>query len=170
MMSGDKPEIKVGRTKQGLVIKVLGGGTVASSSSVRQFLATAFDRGVKKTIFDLSECDYVDSTFMGVLVWAARLAASCPEGSAKVVGARAQVRDTLHAMKLELVLDISEEPPGEHLRLRDLPRVKGPPEPGFIYEAHRELARISPENRKRFARLLEILEAEIGRQENNSES
>ena len=166
MMSGNKSEIKVGRTKQALVVKVLGGGTSANSSSIRQFLATSFDRGVKKTIFDLSECDYVDSTFMGVLVWAAR----CPEGSAKVVGAHAQVRDTLHAMKLELVLDISEEPPEERLGLHNLPDLKGPPEADLIYEAHQELARVSPENRKLFARLLEVLEAELGQQKNHGES
>lgn len=170
MMSASVSEIKVGRTRRALVVKVLGGGTIANSSSVRQFLVTAFDCGVKNTIFDLSECEYLDSTFMGVLVWAARLAARCPGGSASIVGAHAQVGDTLKAMKLELVLDIREEPAQEHPRLRNLPVVEGPPKSELIYEAHQELARISPENRKRFARLLEILEAELVQEEGNRQS
>ncbi len=170
MMSANRSEIKVGRTRGALVVKVVGGGTIANSLSLRQFLATAFDSGVRSTIFDLSECDYVDSTFMGVLVWAARLAARYPGGAGRIVGAHAQVRDTLQAMRLELVLDISEAPAEGHPRLRSLPTVEGVPQPGLIYEAHQELARITPENRRRFARLLEILEAELDRQENSSQS
>ena len=143
-----------------MVVKVIGGGTMATSLSVKCFLLTAFDANLDRVVFDLTECSYLDSTFMGVLVWAARLAATRASGWAKLVGVHDRVRSTLGAMNLEQVMDISEEPMTEELHLRALPIIEGPPEVRHIYEAHEALASLCPANRERFARLLEILEAE----------
>ncbi len=61
--------LEVGRTSEGFVVRVGGRGSMHESPGLKAFVAEAL--GTTPTAdftVDLSECDYLDSTFLGCLV------------------------------------------------------------------------------------------------------
>ncbi len=61
--------LEVGRTNDGFVIRVEGRGSMHESPGLRAFVIQALETAstVRLTV-DLSECEYLDSTFLGCLV------------------------------------------------------------------------------------------------------
>jgi anti-anti-sigma regulatory factor len=58
-------ELLVGNTADGLVIRLVGRGTMQESLAFR---AAADSNGAGDVIFDAMQCDYLDSTFLGCLI------------------------------------------------------------------------------------------------------
>jgi anti-anti-sigma regulatory factor len=54
------------------LVRIIGRGTFMCSQSLRDFGSQSISSGIKKLIIDLSECDGMDSTFMGVLAMLAQ--------------------------------------------------------------------------------------------------
>jgi anti-anti-sigma regulatory factor len=59
-------ELLVGRVSTGLVIRIVGRGTMQESLAFRAVAESNKDNGV--IIFDAMQCNYLDSTFLGCLV------------------------------------------------------------------------------------------------------
>ncbi len=65
-------ELLIGHTREGVVIRLVGRGTIDESLALR----TAAERflAVSGVILDATHCDYMDSTFLGCLVGIKKLA------------------------------------------------------------------------------------------------
>ncbi len=59
--------ITICRSNTGYLFRVVGRGTLRESPAVRDFVSGAMDDGVD-VVMDLSQCEHLDSTFLGCLV------------------------------------------------------------------------------------------------------
>jgi anti-anti-sigma factor len=59
-------EVLVGRIAEGVVIRVVGRGTMHESYAFRDAVESNLDRGL--VVFDATQCEYLDSTFLGCLI------------------------------------------------------------------------------------------------------
>jgi anti-anti-sigma factor len=59
-------ELLVGRTHDGTVVRIIGRGTMHESPAFRKLVEANLSCG--PVIFDASECEYLDSTFLGCLI------------------------------------------------------------------------------------------------------
>lgn len=78
--------------------------SVAEANQLKQCLSDAMDDGYKKIIIDLSECDFVDSSFLGVLVNSLKKVVRL-EGDLKLVGFRPAVRSMFELTRLFRVFE-----------------------------------------------------------------
>jgi anti-anti-sigma factor len=117
---------------------------------------------VEKIYLELSDCEYMDSTFLGLIVGTqkrfARLSAG-REGACRsivLLGVNAACKGLLRTIGVLGMVELSDErvpfPP-------DLERLTGAARASarFILDAHEELSDLSTENRKRFATLSSLL-------------
>lgn len=68
----------IGGIDGGSVVRVVGRGTMQESTSFRDAVLPHLDQG--PVVFDASECDYLDSTFLGCLVGLQKAAEQSPSG------------------------------------------------------------------------------------------
>ena len=59
-------QLFVGSNPQGIVVRVVGRGTMQESPAFRRLVEA--NRGCGPIIFDATECEYLDSTFLGCLI------------------------------------------------------------------------------------------------------
>ena len=78
--------------------------SVAEANELKERLNEAMDDGYKKIIIDLSECDFVDSSFLGVLVNSLKKVVKL-EGDLKLVGFRPAVRSMFELTRLFRVFE-----------------------------------------------------------------
>ena len=60
-------EFLIGRISNGVVVRIVGHGTMQESIAFRA--AVEANREASVVVFDATCCDYVDSTFLGCLIW-----------------------------------------------------------------------------------------------------
>jgi anti-anti-sigma regulatory factor len=71
-------EFLIGNVSDGLVVRIVGRGTMQESLALRAAVEGSLDTSI--VVFDATLCDYVDSTFLGCLIWvkkACEQAAAC---------------------------------------------------------------------------------------------
>jgi anti-anti-sigma factor len=106
-------------------------------------------RATEQILVDLSACEHMDSTFLGLLVGFGKLARllvlSPSEGSLKA----------LEALGLDRLLCIRRDPLPWSGPLALLPGAQATSE--VILESHEQLIRVSEENRERFSAVQDLL-------------
>lgn len=115
---------------------------------------------VKSVIFDLSKCEYMDSTFLGLIVGLARRLKGSGNGTVTLAGTSAAcigLLKTIGVLKLVTLVETSEALP------ETLERVgRGAATTAqFLLDTHEELSSLSDENRAKFSALTSILRESI---------
>jgi anti-anti-sigma regulatory factor len=59
-------QVLVGRTRDGVVVRLIGRGTMNESSAFRAVVERSLETGI--VVFDATRCEYLDSTFLGCLI------------------------------------------------------------------------------------------------------
>ena len=135
---------------------------------------------IERILFDLSDCEYMDSTFLGLIVGTQkRFAALAPQDarSGEPPAGRPSERRAIQLLKvndackgllrtigvLGMVVLADEAPDFP----RDLPRLTGEARASarFLLDAHEDLSGISDENRKRFSALTSVLRSAVDAEE-----
>jgi anti-anti-sigma factor len=168
-MSGDKKnehpgEITLGVDKRGIFIKAAGHVRAADCFSLREEAFSLLEEsdGPRGVFIDLSECRYMDSTFIGLLI--------AMDSRLKKTGGRLSIHmpspeclECLTRLGLERILHIDgagvENPP-EYRPLSD----HGKPGEDFILSAHEALIEKSEEAKRKFGLLKEMLEKKLRRE------
>jgi anti-anti-sigma factor len=117
---------------------------------------------VEKVYLDLTDCEYMDSTFLGLIVGTqkrfSRLAGRLPGtyGTIVLIGVNEACKGLLRTIGVLGMVEIAETAPPFP---SDLERLSGeaPASARFLLEAHEELSELSAENRKRFSVLSSVL-------------
>lgn len=78
--------------------------TVKDSEYLKEQLTLKIDQGYKKIIIDLSECEFIDSTFLGVLVNTLRKAVKSG-GDLKLVGFKPAVKSMFELTRMFRVFE-----------------------------------------------------------------
>jgi|GEM_PF-397505 len=107
------------------------------------------DSRVSSLRFDLSACDYMDSTFLGLLVYFSKAARSLGLGAPVVHRANAQCKSLFRTMGMVTMLQFSDEACPSPLRGEELVGNEAM-SAGFLLDVHKELSLLSAENEERF--------------------
>lgn len=113
-------------------------------------------------VLDLSRCDYMDSTFMGVIVSMNKKLRTRSGQSLVLQDPTPECMGLLKNLGILKLLTVGsvavDFPPG-----MDLVSEKKSADSELVYTAHEELSQISPENRNKFKVLQDILRQELKR-------
>lgn len=159
-MSGEKAYITF--EKGILVLKASGHITAALCPALKTKLMAFLvpDGGVSRLHIELAECEYMDSTFLGLLVFLAKTSRNLTLSPPLVHRANAQCTSLFRTMGMTKLMEFTEESgpagdQGEEIVSNESLNSQ------FVLDAHRELTALSPENRRRFDTLTAILEQDL---------
>ncbi len=156
--------VLVGTPQGHVLIRVEGRGTHMNSQPLRDFVMEMVRRGYVEFDLDLGDCMYVDSTFAGVIVALSLQVRETSGGKVSVFGANGRCREQLHTLGVDHLFDLAEaqQPPGMPSQddMEALPGEFASKEAWgeTILEAHKTLAKVSPENAARLQDVIEYMQ------------
>jgi anti-anti-sigma factor len=146
-----------------MFVRVIGQGSAANCSFFRDLADSLLERGYNRFVVDLSQCEWIDSTFMGALVGLTlAMQPGVEPATIQIVNAQGTVIRALDHLGLRSILNIVKLPvrPPIGTFERIAPRVLEADERvKMIRKAHEHLCAVTEENRSRFAPFLEALAA-----------
>lgn len=140
--------------------RVVGLGTMNNCVSFKQFLDHLKERGFGKFVFDLSDCEGFDSTFMGIL-----LGLALGRASVVLVNLKIAHRKLLSDVGIHRVVQLCEEPvslPDVDLKKLESRPVETSSRLGHVLAAHENLVRLDRRNQEKFGAFVAILREELG--------
>ena len=158
----DRPcNIEIDRTADGYLFRVVGRGTMRESPAVRDFGCGAIEDGAD-VLVDLSECEHLDSTFLGCLV-VLNQRSQVSKGSFRVYASQ-EARDRLFGVShLDRVLTFDERLPATigmpvTLQITNLQRHEFCE---HLLDTHHRLAELGGPSAETFQRIVEQLKQEL---------
>lgn len=155
-------ELLVGCLADGVVIRVVGQGTMQTSAALREIARANLDHGL--IVFDATQCDYLDSTFLGTLIGIQKLCEQSPHRRF-VIAASESTRVKLFSLSslhqyFDFV-DVAPAPVGElepvDVRTLD-PKALG----RHVMQCHRRLADRGGDQAAAFRSIADRLSEELG--------
>jgi anti-anti-sigma factor len=153
----------LGADERGVFVRAQGSIRATLCFPLRDALLGEVDKGlpVHAVYFDLSECRYMDSTFIGLLVAIDKRLRKATGARLNVLRPSAESLDILSQIGLQKYLHVVQDeirfPANMEPLASDLQR----PGAEFILRAHEALMETSEEARKKFALLKEMLERKL---------
>ena len=159
---GEPCTVTIYRTETGCVVRLVGRGTMRESPTVRDFVCGTIENGAE-IVFDLSSCEYLDSTFLGCLVLLHKRAMS-RDGSFSVHADESVRQRLLENVRLLDVLKFIDECPEcfdapVSLHVTNVDRTEFC---RHLLETHHELAELGGLASDTFRRIADQLADEIG--------
>ncbi len=153
--------------------RVVGIGNMNNSATYQDFSCRLQKQGYHEFVLDFSQCEGLDSTFLGILLGIA-LGNQGMRCKVLVVNASDSIRRILTEVGIDRLLEVFGEP----MRLPSIPMRRLDEIPGndadrinMILEAHENLCRLAGSNKQRFGSFIEILRTELaGTKEQDSDS
>jgi anti-anti-sigma regulatory factor len=157
--------LKVAPTQTGCCIRVEGQGTIRQSPAARGVAERTLACDASATVvFDLSACDYLDSTFLGCLMDLYRTFGRGTPGRYQIaasVDRRKKLFGPTHLDRLIPMLDASPAVCGAWVDVR-CEEIDKKAMLRHVMECHRALAEVESPMRGAFARIAEQIEKELG--------
>lgn len=157
---------------QTAVIRVEGRGSFRISPPMKQFIHRVIEsKSANRILIDMSDCNGMDSTFMGVLAGLSHYVKDKPGVALKLINLSAKNQKLLATLGVDRIVEYSLSTTGDENGLLANPGADLQPlEPGFAdkleaaktaLEAHETLVDINPENFAKFESVLELLQADV---------
>jgi anti-anti-sigma regulatory factor len=155
-------EFLIGRCAKGLVIRIVGRGTMQESLAFRA--AVEHSPAVALVVFDAMQCDYVDSTFLGCLIWMKKACERPPERQFVIAASKATRIKLFSSSSLGGYFDFIEACPEPVDKLVKVDAEKfAPAELGrHIMRCHELLADLGGEKAGAFKAVADRLAKELG--------
>jgi hypothetical protein len=172
--------VEEGHTKVAVVgknvyLRPLGLATQRNCLGIPAFLQAMFRVGCRHVVFDLSACQGMDSTFLGVVAHAATSLPRVPGKTVIILNAGQKACRQLKRIGLLPLLCLPHAPLSlpENLEFRDVDFLHFPKTENErlqkIKELHCNLAELNEKNRATFGSFIEMLEEELRREGANSQ-
>lgn len=155
--------VRIGRTDNGLLVRIEGRGTLHESLAFHELIANSFKRQGLALAIDLTDCEYLDSTFLGCLVKLHNRFSGEEQAALSIVAPSDRAQQLLGPMQLDKLFEISPTPPdvaiplcsisADALTSADLGR--------HAAECHRQLAALGGPHQEIFESLAAQLEQEL---------
>jgi anti-anti-sigma factor len=123
---------------------------------------------VEEVYLDLSDCDYMDSTFLGLIVGTQKRFSRLPGAEQRrtivLLGVNEACKGLLRTIGVLGMVELSDAEvpfPADIARLSGASRTSA----RFLLDAHEELSELSSENRKRFSALTTVLKSTVDTEE-----
>ncbi len=138
------------------LIQILGLGTLKFGPALRQFIEEAESAGVHEAVVDLSCCESLDSTMMGLF---AGFGLRLRRGGGRLVlsAPNERVGRLLHTLGVDRVAEVSASAAEGAADVVPLEGGGGPAANKAILEAHESLIEADEANRERFRDVIEFL-------------
>lgn len=160
---GQRAKITMSRSASGVVIRVVGAGTIAESPLVHAFAEQTLRDPEQRVVIDLSAVTYVDSTFLGGLVGLFRRHGG--SGARFAIFAPEPLRRPLFGVsRLDTILPFVDEEPvtfDEGISVDVQLPTSADDLARHVADCHRRLAEIGGPEAKEFARVADAITAEV---------
>lgn len=158
-------KLKVARTANGYRLRVEGRGTMRESRAAQAFAMQSQPSGGGQVVFDLSACDYLDSTFQGCLLELQRAFGRGPDSRFAIANPSDKVAKLLHNAHVDRFIHITTncpEPIGDEIVIP--PEVMDSHEMmQHVMECHRHLAEIGGPGQAAFQQIADQMARELQR-------
>ena len=160
-------QLLMGYVPEGLVIRVVGRGTIRESPAFRAAAETALRGG--QLVADMTDCEYLDSTFLGCLIGVQKLAESRPGAAFQIAADHSAQIKLFSISSLDRYfefLDASPEPTTELVAIEcdQLDQVELA---RHVLECHRRLVERGGDQADVFRRACDRLSAELDERESH---
>jgi len=147
-----------------LYVKAVGHMTALLCPSLKSRIAASLDRPgeTRRIVFDLGECEYMDSTFLGLIVSSCKRLSSLKLPKPVLSGASDTCLGLLRTIGVLGLVELSAEALPELGSMERIERDQAATA-RFILDAHEDLSALSNENRDRFAGLTAALKKSVER-------
>jgi anti-anti-sigma factor len=154
--------ILFGESDNVVYIKAIGHVTASLCADLkaRVFLRMDSKPDIRDIVFDLSDCNYMDSTFMGLLVGFNKRSLRSSERPITLLKVGESCMKLLKTIGILRIVHLSEEDYAVPASLEKLVSTRKATA-NFLLNAHENLIEISEENEKRFAALRSVLKSQI---------
>ncbi len=159
--------IKIGYDAKGVYIKVNGEGTVRQSNALKQFMFDIIEKfhGIKEVNFymDLENCQYVDSTFIGLLLILDKKIRESIKKKLILIQPSGYVLEVIKQMGLEgiLHLDLESYDFPANMKGLEVENINKIELALIMYMSHSQLAQLNTENKQKFETAIDVLKKEI---------
>jgi len=147
----------------GLFVRALGHVTAAVSTDLRELILNRLALPAVPPLFavDLSECDYMDSTFMGLLVGFHKRYKQLTQNPLTILRPTPECLKLLRGLGiLPLLRLITGKEPASPREWTSV-QARQNPAAEILLQAHEELSGLSPENERKFEALRSVLKQQI---------
>jgi len=164
MPESSPSEVTVARTATGFLVRVVGRGTMRESRGVEQLAACELLGEENVLGIDLTDCDYLDSTFLGSLVQMHKRAARGDLAGFYVVATPEDVTSLLAPLQLDRLLNVREESDEVTGEFHEIPPISIDAQDmgRHALECHRLLAEMESPQQAAFEAVVEQLSRELG--------
>ncbi len=137
-----------------LYLRAEGHVTAALCADLRERVFARFEESpaVRAVLIDLSSCDYMDSTFMGLIVGFNKRLARSSSVRLSIVSPTETARELLSGLGLAALVDIVETAEPFPDGMENVVKTKSA-NADLLLKAHENLMELSEENRQKFALL-----------------
>jgi anti-anti-sigma regulatory factor len=149
-------------------VRVEGKGSFLNSGSFKEFAREMVDRGFRDFVIDLSNCQSMDSTFMGTMAGVALRLKEIGHGHLHVVHCGERSRELLTGLGLDQIFSIhangSAAPDCAALKREAAAASAGPNKletKKEMLDAHEALCEAAPQNLSRFKDVLDYLKQDL---------
>jgi anti-anti-sigma factor len=157
-------KLLIGHTAYETVIRVVGNGTMHESAAFQTAVKSLLKAGRGRVVFDASDCEYLDSTFLGCLISIQKCAEASQGGVFRIAASPAKRVRLFSTSSLDHYLHFVEEAPTavDELTPLDVDRL----EPGtlgrHVATCHDELAKRGGSDSEAFRSIADRLRKELG--------
>ncbi|MFN3660922.1 MAG: STAS domain-containing protein [Brevinematales bacterium] len=149
------------------VVKVIGRGTLEYSTELFETFSEKLDKNELEALyFDLSETQYLDSSFIGVIVSLQKKMKKDKRGELFILNPSQKVIEIFVTMGLEDLLPMKVETQLKNVEYTEelAQRLEKTEESiRILLQSHQDLMEVNPQNRRRFRLVEEMLKKELER-------
>lgn len=150
-----------------VLLRLDGRGSFLNSRILKDFLERMLDRDYSQFIFDLSDCQTMDSTFMGMLAGVAIKLKEKKDGSFCLVSPNKQCYRLLSTLGLDQILEVRSDytnPSDVSPEFQNIPQKDCYSQKEKLIhaiEAHKNLIQLEADNKVKFENVLKLLEEDL---------
>jgi anti-anti-sigma factor len=156
--------LSIGRTSHGILIRVEGRGTAVTSPTFEALVRDGLQQDYDSIVVDLTDCEYLDSTFLGCLVTLHRKSSEVQGDPFAILAPPATRTRLFHIARLDKLLhfvDQAEPLIGQAVAI-ELSST-GRDELGrHVADTHRALASLGGAESDKFEQIADNIERELG--------
>ena len=157
-------QLLIGHTAREVVIRVVGHGTMQQSAAFQTTVKSLLRGGVGPVVFDASDCDYLDSTFLGCLISIQKFAEASADGNFCIAASPSKRIQLFSTSSLDHYLHFIDEVPTavEELTCLDVGQLEPTTLGRHVATCHDELAERGGSDSAAFRSIAEQLRKELG--------
>ena len=165
----ENSKLAISFTNESIVFHVVEEGTMIVAPTIKGFISKygcKTKNNFPKIIFDLSECNYIDSTFVGTMLLIDnklkkysenKMVISCPTRSCMDILSQMSLDRYFIIDDVKIIADNNQKITVENEEIGELDKAQ------FLLRAHKALSDINDSNKEKFELVIKLLQEEISK-------